>query len=131
MRFDRTQVGNTFDAHRLLHLAADRGCQAVVKAALMQAYFADGVAIGVADEIAAVAVAAGLDPGEVAEVLDGDRYADAVRADEERAQQLGVNGVPFFLIDGRFAIPGAQNVERFLLGLRRAWEKSAASTTAP
>jgi predicted DsbA family dithiol-disulfide isomerase len=131
MRYDRVQSGNTFDAHRLLHLAAERGCQAQVKGALMERFFADGLAIGVTDELAEAAVTAGLDATEVAEVLAGDRFAEAVRADEARAQELGVTGVPFFLIDGKFAIPGAQSVERFGLGLDRAWEKGASGAEAP
>ncbi len=125
--FDRAQPGNTFDAHRLLQLALERGCQTAVLDAFMVGYFRDGLAVGDTDAIAAAATHAGLAASEVAEVLAGDAYAGAVRADESRARALGITGVPFFLIEGKFAIPGAQNVERFTLGLQRAWDKLAAA----
>jgi predicted DsbA family dithiol-disulfide isomerase len=95
----------------------------------MHGFFAEGLAVGEREELAAVAIGVGLDAAEVAEVLDGDRYATAVRADEERAQAYEITGVPYFLIDGRYAIPGAQSVERFGLGLDRAWEKASAAAT--
>lgn len=126
-RFDRAQGGNTFDAHRLLQLAAERGCQHELVDALFTGYFRDGLAVAAADELADVATGVGLDPVEVGAVLAGDRYAAEVRADELRANQLGITGVPFFLIEGKFAIPGAQSVERFGQGLERAWDKVAAA----
>lgn len=122
-RFDRARPGNTFDAHRLLQLALERGLQHSLVDAFMIGYFRDGLAVAAPDELADVAARVGLDPAEIVEVLDGDRYADAVRADESRADELGITGVPFFLIEGKFAIPGAQNVERFGMGLDRAWDK--------
>lgn len=127
IHFDHTRAGNTFDAHRLLHLASTHGLQMELKAALMHAFFAEGLAVGDPDELTNVAVSVGLDADEVAAVLAGDRYALEVRADEERARSYEITGVPFFLIDGRFAIPGAQPVERFALGLERAWEKITAT----
>lgn len=126
-RFDRARPGNTFDAHRLLQLALERGLQNALVDALMTGYFRDGLAVGVPDELADIAAAVGLDRAEIAEVLDGDRYAETVRADELRAHRLGITGVPFFLIEGKFAIPGAQNVERFGMGLTRAWDKITAA----
>jgi predicted DsbA family dithiol-disulfide isomerase len=128
LHFERTRSGNTFDAHRLLHLARERGLQHELKAALMHGFFAEGLAVGDPIELAAVAVSVGLDATEVAEVLEGNRYADEVRSDEERARSYEITGVPFFLIDGRFAIPGAQPVERFALGLDRAWERSTVAS---
>lgn len=121
--FDRAKTGNTFDAHRLTHLALQRGCQDEMVGALMRGYFTDGLAVGEPGELATLAKGVGLAVGEVADLLEGDAYADEVRADESRAQSLGITGVPFFLIEGRFAIPGAQPVERFGQGLERAWEK--------
>ena len=126
--FDRICSGNTFDAHRLLHLAFEHGLQRELQAALMQRFFADGMAVGEPTELAPVAIDIGLDVDEVADVLGGDRYGEAVRADEERAQSYEITGVPYFLIDGRYAIPGAQSVERFAMGLDRAWGKMSAST---
>ena len=125
--FDQIQSGNTFDAHRLLHLAFEHGLQHELQAALMQAFFAGGLAVGDPTELAAVATTVGLDTDEVSAVLDGDRYGEAVRADEERARSYEITGVPFFLMDGQYAIPGAQSVERFAMGLDRAWEKTTAT----
>lgn len=124
IHFERFRAGNTFDAHRLLHMAADRGRQIEVNDALLEAVFRDGVAIGDHDELTAVVVAAGLDEAEVRDVLASDGYASEVEADELRAQQLSITGVPFFLFEGRFAVPGAQSVERFELALDTAWQKT-------
>jgi predicted DsbA family dithiol-disulfide isomerase len=120
---DRARAGSSFDAHRLLHLAGERGVQDAVKERFLAAYLEQGVAIGVADELAPLAVEAGLDVAEVDEVLAGDAYGDAVRADEAEAIDIGITGVPFFVIDGRFSIPGAQDPETMLRVLERAREK--------
>jgi predicted DsbA family dithiol-disulfide isomerase len=126
-RLDRTRPGNTFDAHRLIHLAGDRGRQSEVKERLLAAYLCDGQAIGDTAVLLAEGVAAGLDPGDVTQVLDGDAYAGDVRADEIEAQERQITGVPFFLIDGAFGIPGAQDDETMLTILRRAWSRREAS----
>ncbi|HZQ28521.1 MAG TPA: DsbA family oxidoreductase [Acidimicrobiales bacterium] len=121
MRFDRAQHGNTFDAHRLLHLARARHVQDAVKERFMQAYFTEGRPIGDRDTLVELAVGAGLDAGEVAAVLDGDEYAAEVRADEEAAARLGASGVPFFVVDRRYAVSGAQATDLFIEVLERAW----------
>lgn len=120
---DRARSGRSFDAHRLLHLARERGIQDAVKERLLAGYLQEGVAIGVPEELAPLAVSAGLDADAVAAVLAGDTYGDAVRADEARALELGITGVPFFVIDGRFAIPGAQDPETILAVLERARQR--------
>jgi predicted DsbA family dithiol-disulfide isomerase len=126
LEFDlgRARPGNTFDAHRLIHLAAARGLQGALKERLMAAYFTEGAAVSDHDALARLAVSVGLDAREVADVLAGTAYADEVRADEEHAMDLGVSGVPFFVIDGRFGIPGAQATDVFLDTLERAWRKA-------
>lgn len=124
IHFDRFRAGNTFDAHRLLHMAADRGCQVQVNDALLEAVFRDGVATGDHDALTSVVVAAGLDEGEVRQVLATDAYAAEVEADERRAQQLNITGVPYFVFDGRFVVPGAQSVDRFELALDTVWQKT-------
>jgi predicted DsbA family dithiol-disulfide isomerase len=121
---DRARPGNTFDAHRLIHLAADRGLQGALKERFLAAYFTEGAAVSDHEMLARLAVSVGLDAGEVAEVLAGDAYAAAVRADEEQALDLGVSGVPFFVVDGRFGVPGAQSTDVFLDVLERAWRKA-------
>src|SRR5437763_473531 len=93
-RLDDARPGNTFDAHRLLHLAAERGVQDRAKERFFAAYFTEGAAIGEPETLVALATAAGLAADEVQAVLDSDRYAEAVRADEEEATELGATGVP-------------------------------------
>jgi predicted DsbA family dithiol-disulfide isomerase len=123
-RFDLAKSGNTFDAHRLLHLAHDRGQQDALKERLLAAYFIEGDAVGETDVLARLAAEAGLDPSEVQAVLDGDKYGDEVRADEEAANELGISGVPFFVVGGKFAVAGAQQADVFLAALERAWDKT-------
>lgn len=124
LRFDRVRPGNTFDAHRLLHLAAARGLQGALKTRLLRAYLAEGEAIGDPATLTRLALEVGLDADEVGDVLGSQQYAAAVRADEEEARRLEVSGVPLFLVDGRFMIPGAQAPDVIVRTLRRAWERS-------
>ncbi|MEU2788978.1 DsbA family oxidoreductase [Streptomyces sp. NPDC007100] len=128
-RSDRVH-GNTFDLHRLLHLAKERGKQDALLGALYRANFAEARPLGDAAELTRVAVAAGLDEADVRRVLaDGDAYAEAVRADEREAAELGARGVPFFVIDRRYGISGGQPAEVFRQALEQARE--AAGTAAP
>ncbi len=120
-RFDRSIRGNTFDAHRLLHLARERGVQVALKHRLGRAYFTDGEAIGEADTLRKAAADVGLDPAEVDDVLATDRYAAEVHQDIEAAREIGVSGVPFFVIDGRLGLSGAQPPEALQQVLERAW----------
>ncbi len=121
--FGGVRPGNTFDAHRLLHLAAEHRRQDQLKERFLRAYFTDGEPVGDPQALTALAVDAGLDAVEVASVLEGDRFADHVRADEAAAEELGVSGVPFFVLDRRFAVSGAQDGDVFLRALERAWAK--------
>jgi predicted DsbA family dithiol-disulfide isomerase len=121
--FARTRAGNTFDAHRLLHLAGQRGCQGALKERLLRAYFSEGEPVGDRAVLTRLAVEAGLEEGEVARTLDGGEYGEHVRADETAAEELGISGVPFFLVDRKFAVSGAQSSEVFTLALERAWAK--------
>ena len=120
LRFDRIHSGNTFDAHRLIQLAQERAVQGAVVERLFRAHFTDGVAIGVADEIAPIAADAGLDRAEIDNVLGSDAYAREVRADETAARALGIGGVPFFVIDGRVGVSGAHPSDALLQVLERA-----------
>ncbi len=123
--FSIAQPGNTFDAHRVLHLAGERGVQHDVAARFLRAYHSEGEAIGDHGTIRRLAVEAGLAEDEVAEVLATDRYAAAVRADEEQAVEFGCSGVPFFVLDRRFAIAGAQPADVMRQALDRAHAASA------
>lgn len=111
----------TLDAHRLVKLAATVGRAREVETALMLAYFTEGRDVSDHGVLTEVALAAGLDAARVAEVLASDEFLDAVRADQDEAAQLGVRGVPFFVIEGRFGVSGAQSAEAFAQALTRAW----------
>ncbi|HEY2734552.1 MAG TPA: DsbA family oxidoreductase [Polyangiales bacterium] len=121
--FTRIQPGNTFDAHRLIHLALDRGKQGAVKERLLRAYLSEGEAIGAPEALLRLTTEAGLEPDEVQAVLATDQYAREVRADETQARELGIHGVPFFVVAQRYAIEGAQPAELILSALERAWSE--------
>lgn len=122
-RFDRAKPGNTFDAHRLLSWAAEHGKQDALKERLFLAYMHEGRSVADHDELVALAADVGLSPDEARAVLDEGRYADEVRADEALATELGIGGVPFFVIDGRYAVSGAQPAELLLQAMQRAWDE--------
>ena len=131
---DETRGGNTFDAHRLIHLAQEHGLQGEMKERLLRAYFTESEAVGERDvlvrlgeevglaDAAEVLVRLGEELGlaDVADVLESDAYAAAVRGDEHEARLLGISGVPFFVIDRYYAIEGAQPPEVILDALTRA-----------
>jgi predicted DsbA family dithiol-disulfide isomerase len=121
--FERIRPGNTLHAHRLLHLARERGVQDALKERLLRGYLCEGVPIGDAAALRPLALEAGLDAGEVDALLAGDAYTREVRLDERQAQQLGITGVPFFVIGRRYAVSGAQPAELMLGALERAWSE--------
>lgn len=127
IRFDfaRARRGNTFDAHRVLHMARDEGRQQEVLERLLSAYFAEGVPIGDPAALAASAAEAGMDEDAVRAMLAADGYADAVRGDEQEAAMLGITAVPFFVIDRRYGLPGAHPPETIRAGIDRAREERA------
>ena len=128
LRFDRARPANTFDAHRVLHLAADHRVQHDLKERLLRATFTKGEQVADPDVLVAHAEGAGLDAGEARAVLAGDRYADAVRADERRAAELGITSVPFFVVDGSLGVAGAQPPELLLEVLQEAWARAVPRT---
>ncbi|MEM9073469.1 MAG: DsbA family oxidoreductase [Myxococcota bacterium] len=119
-RFDIIRPGNTFDAHRLIHLAKDRGLQGEMKESFLRAYLCEGERIGDPETLARIAKDVGLDDDDIQSVLGTDAYAKDVRADEEEAGRIGIQGVPFFLVDRRFGVSGAQPVDTLLSVLERA-----------
>ncbi len=125
-RLDRARPGNTFDAHRLTHLAAEAGIQDAVMERFQAGYFMEGAAICDPAVLLRLASEAGLDATAVRETLGNGRYADEVRADESLARQLGISGVPFFVIDRRYGVSGAQAAEVLQGALRRAREEASA-----
>jgi predicted DsbA family dithiol-disulfide isomerase len=126
---DITRPANTFDAHRLLHLAARDGRQGELKERLMRGYFTEGAAIGEPATLSRLAGEAGLDPAEAEAVLVGTDFTAEVRADEALAVEIGVTGVPFFVVDGRLAVSGAQPVEVFAQALADAASTRGAQPT--
>jgi predicted DsbA family dithiol-disulfide isomerase len=124
-RFDTAKPGNTFDAHRLLHLAGERGVQDAVKERLFRATFSEGEAISDPATLVRLGVEAGLDADEARQVLADGTYGDEVRADEAQAAQLRISGVPFFVVDQRYGVSGAQPAEVLRQVLDRAWNESA------
>jgi predicted DsbA family dithiol-disulfide isomerase len=115
--------GNTFDMHRLLHFAKERGRQDELIGLLYKANFAEERTVFNDDErLVELAVDAGLDADASREVLaDPKAYADEVRADEREAAELGANGVPFFVLDRKYGVSGAQPAEVFAQALTQAW----------
>jgi len=116
---DKAVSASTFDAHRLIHFAIDRGLGHEAMTRLMQAYQGDGADVSDPETLVRLGVEVGLDGGEIRELLAGDEYGAEVLADERRAQSLGVSGVPFFVIDELHGISGAQPSEYFLSALRQ------------
>jgi predicted DsbA family dithiol-disulfide isomerase len=119
-------MGNTFDAHRLVRLARDRGVQGPVLQRLYEAYFGEGRPVFGAAELTGLAQEAGLDPAQAREVLAGDGYAADVRADEAEASALGISGVPFYVLDRKYGVSGAQAAGTFTAALEQAWSERAA-----
>jgi predicted DsbA family dithiol-disulfide isomerase len=118
---DAGQTGNTLDAHRLLHLAKARGREDAMLDRLYRAYFGEQRSVFDTESLVALAAEAGLEADEARQVLDSDAYGQEVAADLQEARMLGVNGVPFFVLDGRYAVSGAQAVEVFKQALAHAW----------
>jgi predicted DsbA family dithiol-disulfide isomerase len=120
-RFDKAVVADTFDAHRLIQAAQAEGKGTAMEDRLFRAYFAEGKDIADGKTLEALAAEAGLAPAAAAAVVaDKSAFADVVRGDIEEAEKLGVNGVPFFVFDRRFAVSGAQDVETFRRALGQA-----------
>lgn len=121
--FDAMQHTNTLLAHQVLHLAKARGLQAEVKERLLRAYFEQGRHVGRPEELADLAAEAGLDRGEVLAALESQEHLPGVRADMEQARAYGITGVPFYVIDGRYGVSGAQDPQAFLQAMTQAWDE--------
>ncbi len=128
-QLDRTLSGNTRDGHRLVLWAQDQDHSSGERLlrTLFSAYFEQGASIFGIEELVDFAVNAGLDGDEARTMLSGHDYADSVHRDQEIARALGCTGVPFFVLDERFGVTGAQSSELFGAALAQAWE--AASVT--
>jgi predicted DsbA family dithiol-disulfide isomerase len=127
-RFDIARSGNTFDAHRIVHLAEDHGLQDEMKERLMRGYLCEGELMSDRDALVRLATEVGLPADEVRETLAGERYAEEVRGDERTAQQFGIGAVPTFVVDRSIDASGAHPPEALLDLLRQGW---AARPRAP
>lgn len=121
---DSMILTNTLQAHRLTHYAAAQGKEAEVVEALYKAYFTDSLHLGEPTVLAEIAKQAGLDYDATLEMLSSDEYTNEVRADERDAAILGVRGVPFFVLDRKYGVSGAQPVEMFLEAMNKAWNEA-------
>jgi len=128
--FDRARSGNTFDAHRLTHLALAHGRQDAMKERLMRAYLTEGELISDHATLRRLALEVGLPEEPVDELLAGDRFAEEVRVDEHTASRLGITAVPFFVVDRSFGAAGAQDPAYLLELLRHGWDARAPITVA-
>jgi predicted DsbA family dithiol-disulfide isomerase len=127
MRFGELRSGNTFDAHRLVHLAAEHGLQDAMKGRLFRAYFTEGALMSDHATLEALAVEVGLDAAEAREVLLTERFAEEVRDDERDAHSAGISAVPCFVIDRKFGASGAQPAETLLEFLQHGWAQREAA----
>lgn len=119
--FEASIQTNTFDAHRLAHFAAAEGKGLAYTERVLRAHFTEGLHIGRHDVLADLAAEAGIDREKALAVLDSDKYAEAVKADIGAAAELGIRGVPFFVLAGKYGVSGAQPPEVFLQALGTAW----------
>ncbi len=122
--FETARGGNTFDAHRLIHLAATYGHQAAAQERLMRAYFTDGEGISDPETLIRLISELGVEEAEARDVLATERFTDDVREDELLASQLGIQGVPFFVFDRKLGVSGAQPPEVLVQALQRAWDEA-------
>lgn len=114
---------NTFDAHRLIQFAQTKGNAAALVDAIFKAYFTDNIDVSDHEALISLATANGLTEAEVRSVLAEDSFTEEVRADEREAQQLGISGVPFFVVNRKYAISGAQLINVFVETLNKAWSE--------
>lgn len=125
--FDKVVHVNTLPAHQVLHLAKARGLQSEVKERLLKAYFEEGRNLSRPEELADLAAEAGLDRAEVLAALESQEFLADVRADMKQARAYGISGVPFFVVDAKYGISGAQESQTFVQALTQAWDERAAS----
>ena len=127
MNFGALVLTNTLKAHELLHFAKAQGRQLEMAEVLFEAYFSKGAHVGRIPELASLAAEAGLDPEAATAALESGEYASAVSADIAQASEYGISGVPFFVVDGKYGISGAQPAEAFVQVLTQVAEEQAAA----
>ncbi|MFC1222627.1 DsbA family protein [Pedobacter sp. BG31] len=129
--FDTNIPANTFNAHRLIHLAAKHGLQDLAEEKLFEAHFLNSKNIGETDVLVDLAVEIGLNKDEAVAVLNSDEFAEAVRYDIYESQNLGIRGVPYFVMDRKYGVSGAQPVQAFTDALTQSfteWKETQPKT---
>ncbi|MFF2482336.1 DsbA family protein [Paenibacillus sp. NPDC058071] len=121
--FESVITANTFDGHRLVHFAANSGKGVAMTERLMRAYLSDSMNIADREVLISLSGEVGLNEREAAEMLQSNAYKDQVHADIAKARNMNVTGVPFFLFNNKYAIPGAQSEEAFLETLHLIWDE--------
>lgn len=129
--FDKAIPANTFNAHRLSHLAAGYKLQDEVEERLFRAHFTDGKDLNDNETLVELGVEIGLPEGKIRDMLQSDLYADEVQKDKEAARQVGVQGVPFFVFNDKHSVSGAQPSELFLATLQKAYKEFKEENTPP
>ncbi|SDS45296.1 Predicted dithiol-disulfide isomerase, DsbA family [Paenibacillaceae bacterium GAS479] len=129
--FDVMKTGNTFDSHRLMAWAVEQGKGDELAERLFKAYFTDGLLLQDRQVLVALAGEVGLSAEEAGQVLASDRYSELVRAEEQVGSELGIRGVPFYVMDRKLGVSGAQSPAAFLQVLQQAWAEKQAGAEAP
>lgn len=124
---DSLIVANSYRSHQLLQFAKSKGLGDEVKEALFEAQFTEGKNIDDRQTLIKIAAGVGLDKKETEEILDSEKFAYQVKQDEMAAKNIGVQGVPFFVFNNKYAVSGAQAPETFLEVLEKSWEEGAVS----
>lgn len=121
--FEKAIMANSFKAHRLLHLAKKHELSNELKELLFKAYLTDGEDINNSETLKKLGLQVGLDANAIDEVLNSNAYSEEVQQDMAMAQKIGIQGVPFFVLDNKYAISGAQHEETFVKTLEKVWEE--------
>jgi predicted DsbA family dithiol-disulfide isomerase len=121
--FDKAVINNTMDAHRLLHLAHKHGVQSEAKEKLFASYYTEGKDVGDHETLVAIGEAVGIPAEETRAMLVSDFYKQEVQQDQYTAQQLGAQGVPFFVFNNKYGVSGAQPSDVFAQVLSKVWEE--------
>ncbi len=129
--FDKAIITNTMDAHRLLHLAKTTGVQNEVKEKLFAAYYTDGKDVGDTETLVQIGESAGLESDKIRAMLQSNQYLKEVRIDQFRGEQLGVQAVPFFVFNNKYAVSGAQSAEVFTNVLQKVWDEEKPLVEVP
>jgi predicted DsbA family dithiol-disulfide isomerase len=126
--FEKAILANSFNAHRLLHLAKKYNLANDLEELLFKAYLTEGKNVNDLDTLGKLGIEVGLDSEEISQVLNSDTYGSEVQQDQEEANAIGVQGVPFFVLDNKYAISGAQPAAAFLETLEKVWEEGKFET---